>query len=1283
MVTRHEKVVLSLEDNFTSGMARAAAATALLNRELDSLSGRAVRGASRDLDKVGVSADKTSKDIDRTGQSADRSGKQIDRLSGRLALLAQAASVLGPALVPIGAAGIPAVVGLTAELGALAGALGVGILAFNGLGDGMKALNAYQLEPTQQNLEKVREEFDKLGPAGAHFVQFLDSIGPQMKSIQNTARAGLFPGVEDGIESLLTILPKVRSIVGEIATAMGDVASEAGADLAGPRFVRFFDYLDKEAGPTLLSLGRTLGNLAAGFGELMAAFAPVSRGFTEGLESMSASFAQWAANLSSTDGFRAFVDYISESGPKVMDLLGSIVEMFVAIATAAAPVGDIVVPALTAMAHAITAIADSPLGPVFFSAAAALSVYSRAAAIAGAETGRLGAAMAMTGTARMDAVVGSLKRTGASMAALRGNAATAAAGLGMIALASTDLDDNLGISNTLMLGVAGTMLGPWGAAIGASVGALLDMKAASGDVSDELSGLNDAMRDNNARELRRSLKQVRDEMQYGAGISEGLKWAWSELSGRSDKLRDAAERADKQLRLLDDAAGRHEGIDSLLGEPLGLAREFDVATDSMDQFSASFKRLNALLDDRSTLIDYNRALDDLAKIVKDGNGFDVNFDKGRQGLEAMNSLVETAIKRSEALKEAGNDLGSVRILDRAIADLKSFGDKSPAAKRAAADLIAELKRLNGQEAKPKVGLDKRKFDIDTEGTLADLFRIGRTHVKPEVDSDTRPAKSKWEQLFGLGRELDRFTARPKVDPETGQALAELGAVQSALGRIVSKTITVTVNRAGAALNGMAFDTGGFTGWGPRLEPAGIVHRGEVVIPQDRVIRDWSMLKARYGDLPGFAGGGVVGNVKPQGTLEDQLAIAQIMQQIRDLQRDLRKDGKQRLEGLDRRIAELQLRAAEKELRLAEHREQRELRQEAREKIREAREDIRDRRQELRDRQDSIRAAGTGLSFDSIAPVEQTAAMQALSTINDFRQQVLDAGGKWSNALQRWAFDMIRTAKELDDTRASIAREQDRRERLVETLNEQKAQLDELNRTMEAFGAQVANNFLSNPFSRSHVNVVSPELAAAQAQLAAIQASGGPGAAAQASRLMQQIALLQTPNGGKPLTGLDALRAGVTGDTVDAQALTQALQQLVAAGLDPSSAIYRGLAANGDVTTAQQLAGLTPAEIDQFEAMFKAREDAAAQLAAMTTQAVYGEQQAALQAQIDQQNQLIQAVDVTLTLLQATEAVLGEQVRAGAEAGSAALQPQLEKIENAINRLPSELKQAIRAAGGKR
>ena len=46
---------------------------------------------------------------------------------------------------------------------------------------------------------------------------------------------------------------------------MGELAADAGADLAGPRWREFFEYLDREAAPTLETMGRTLDQEPAFF----------------------------------------------------------------------------------------------------------------------------------------------------------------------------------------------------------------------------------------------------------------------------------------------------------------------------------------------------------------------------------------------------------------------------------------------------------------------------------------------------------------------------------------------------------------------------------------------------------------------------------------------------------------------------------------------------------------------------------------------------------------------------------------------------------------------------------------------------------------------------------------------------------------------------------------------------------------------------------------------------------------------------------------------------------
>lgn len=173
MATRRERVVLELDDQFSTQMARAAAATALLHRELNSLSGTSVQ-TSRDNDTLSRSIKGVGDQATKTNTSLSQGTSEIDKYSGRLGLLLRTAAAIGPAIVPIGAAAIPAIAGLTAGLGAAAGAFGVTLLAVQGLGDGLKALDAYQLDPTAENLQKLQLQMDKLGPSGAEFVRYLN-----------------------------------------------------------------------------------------------------------------------------------------------------------------------------------------------------------------------------------------------------------------------------------------------------------------------------------------------------------------------------------------------------------------------------------------------------------------------------------------------------------------------------------------------------------------------------------------------------------------------------------------------------------------------------------------------------------------------------------------------------------------------------------------------------------------------------------------------------------------------------------------------------------------------------------------------------------------------------------------------------------------------------------------------------------------------------------------------------------------------------------------------------
>lgn len=837
---------------------------------------------------------------------------EIDTSNDRTAWLAQSFLALSPVIASVGAVAAPTLAAMATQATVAGAAIGTMVLAFNGVGDAFGALNDFQLEPTVENLEKVEEAMRIIGPDGERFVYFLDSVSGQFNQLAMTSRAGMFGGFEDGITSLLDLLPQVDRIVGQISEGIGELAAGAGAGLAGEGFSDFFDFLESDAKRILVELGDTIGNLGAGFANLMVAFAPSTRDFSSGLVDLTQSFQDWSAALSDTEGFANFLSYIKEAGPEVLDLVGSLTMFAVAVGQALAPLGDKLVPALANLFDVLGAIVNTPIGTAFLGIAAAMGVIGRATALAQITTGGMLGTMVKSTTAAkgLSAAyatgVPSIRQFGLAMgyaahsqdvlkksmmggsviaadsarkaslaksqvAGFAASAAPAAAAAGLLALEFSGLSEKAGLSNTTMGALFGLMAGPAGFAIGSTIGLTMDLAAANDDLDGSLERLDQSMRAGTLDERRAALADLKEEILAVKAAQDGffdLDFDLSRIGGDLKALDGwifglgEAEQAATfaGLATQEGAQTGSLALNQLLGPTEAARRSFRNAALSVEDFAGTMSSLNALLDTSGSLIAYERALDDFTESIKEnGNAWDVSTEKGQNNLEARNTLVNKAISRSEALKKAGDDLGSQRILDRAISDLESFGAKSDKAAAAVKPFIAELKALDQTKANPELDLKDAKFKGKGKKAKGDLQALDGSNANPFLDLVDGQFKSKGKQAKGALNDLDRSRANPTITADASQALGAIGAVRSEMSRLVSKTITVTVNRVGGGVKDLAnFDTGGYTGAGGKYEPAGVVHRGEVVIPQELVKRDWSSLSSRYGHLPGFADGGMAG-----------------------------------------------------------------------------------------------------------------------------------------------------------------------------------------------------------------------------------------------------------------------------------------------------------------------------------------------------------------------------------------------------------------------------------------
>ncbi|PIC73343.1 hypothetical protein [Sporosarcina sp. P17b] len=241
--------------------------------------------------------------------------------------------LLAPTLIPV-MAGLANVAGnLGPMIGALSGGLlgavglfgGAGVAGLAGFLPFLENINLLNgLDPKKDKLTKpqlaAKDSESKL----------VDNYRAIMKKTEDsTMRA--YAMAMDATSKVLTMLEplflKVTSMSeGLMKSLHNSLDSELGQEV--------IKYLNDEAANLLGSLTRTGGNLLIGFLSLVKSLDPLSQWVATGLEDMTASFALWADGVGESDGFKKFVDYTKENLPKLGEIFGNLnvglVEFFAA-----------------------------------------------------------------------------------------------------------------------------------------------------------------------------------------------------------------------------------------------------------------------------------------------------------------------------------------------------------------------------------------------------------------------------------------------------------------------------------------------------------------------------------------------------------------------------------------------------------------------------------------------------------------------------------------------------------------------------------------------------------------------------------------------------------------------------------------------------------------------------------------------------------------------------------------------------------------------------------------
>ncbi len=798
------------------GVPESVAEAAVLNRSLDALTQEREAEVGIKVDQGGL--------------------RQIDRASGRLALYAKALAVVGPGLIPVGALAAPALTGIVDLLGGVVLGAGATVLAFQGIGEASTALTEYGLDPTAENLAKVKEALAGLAPEARQFVLELQTIKPLFDQLQGDTAGAFFGGFEGGLQNVVGLLPEFREILVNTAGEAGTLGEEITASLDSDRWAGYLAFLAEDAPEALRNIVEIAGPAAKGVAELMMAFEPLNDDFAGYLAGKSQDFEGWASGLKTDPQFMEFMEYVRDNGPRVAEAAGAIGNALLQVVQAASPLGGPTLMAIEAVADAVALIADSPLGTPFLAAVSAVTLLNTGLKASVALQGALGLAAGRTAATSAVAAGGAAVATGA------GSAAAAAAG-GAAASKYTPSTKTVGT-------LAAVAVAP------AAIEYLQDLSGGYDGVASSVDEVAAALQRGSLPDefgnIGENLTLLNDRSDGFAAFSDGLDETFGMVTETMEEAKAEAAALDGALVQIANTKGPEAAQKAFtkFGEELGFSAAemgelkaqlpgfesavsglpglFDFApgggflngvvkalekgTDSAYDFKAAMQSASAFLEGRASARDFEAAIDAAtASLKQNGKTLDINTEKGRANEAALDNIAASAGVVAEGLKGVARTEALQRARTQLIRIAQAMGMGAKEARELADDAgLADqsLSLLGRRTAKPIVDLVKNAFDFKTKDANNKLTATDKRVARPGADLATGAFDGKSRGVMDQLNVTDRFTANPTVNLND-MASAKARSIQASINAITGKSVDIVINTFRNVFGGKANEDGGF------------------------------------------------------------------------------------------------------------------------------------------------------------------------------------------------------------------------------------------------------------------------------------------------------------------------------------------------------------------------------------------------------------------------------------------------------------------------------------------
>ncbi len=401
-----------------------------------------------------------------------------------------------------------------------------------------------------------------------------------------------------------------------------------------------------------------------------------------------------------------------------------------------------------------------------------------------------------------------------------------------------------------------------------------------------------------------------DASEAAALLARGYEDAADSASGAADAAEDVEEATEKAVRTLLDYGSDLEnvfsrafdlrfadmqGIDDIADAWEDFSEQVESAKVSLEELAATQQDLAAdraikeyflsvaeAYDDqlraaklRAEIAELDREQADAAKELADAqegaagaNDLTGQSAGARQNRQALLGLVRDYQDYITVLAESGASQDELR---EATQDARAeFIQQATALGFAEQDVLMYADAFDDV----RTAIDRVPRDVTVDFN-ADPALQALNELNAKLDSSISKAKE-LNSVSGAGPAVDygKQARAAAIGKEIDQKTARLYAPGTSLGSAVG--LSNQINALQKKLASGHYASGGFTGRGGKMDPAGIVHRGEYVVPKQYVnqstgMPDPNFLAQLQSGMRGYANGGFVGGGMGDGTMMVELS----------------------------------------------------------------------------------------------------------------------------------------------------------------------------------------------------------------------------------------------------------------------------------------------------------------------------------------------------------------------------------------------------------------------------